>query len=303
MNIKSILILSAAITVTTLHAGPRSSASYAVPADTVDAGGSRAASAHYTHEGSLGGIAGLSTVAAPAEAVKAGYIGQLYDIAGLLLTASPTNVNEGATLQLGAAQLLDDSSTLVVPANAVAWSVLNGPLSGIDASGEGTADIVYQNTAATARGSYAGNTNQIGLLVLNVNHDDYGMYAADGLDDGWQNQYFGLENPDAAPLLDPDGDQQNNLFEFIAGLVPTNYVSRFLLDNAAIPGQPDQQNIIFSPRFTDRTYAVLSKSNLLAAAWVPLASSTTSDDFDERTVTDLDAAGATKFYHVEVTKP
>src|SRR4051812_22857278 len=94
----ALLILSLAVT-TSLHAGPRASASYSVTTDTVDAGGRRTSSASYTNDGSVGLIAGLSTVASPAETMKHGYIAQLYET-GFLLTAAASIVNEGATDQL-----------------------------------------------------------------------------------------------------------------------------------------------------------------------------------------------------------
>ena len=258
-------------------------------------------SANYTSHGSLGGISGISAVDAPAEIAKAGYIGQLYEVTGLQLAATPTNVTEGATTQLSAAQLLDDDTTLAVASASVNWSVAGGPLASIDANGEGTAEIVYEDTAAAAQGIYKGITNQIGLFVLNVNSDDYGSYASDGLDDDWQYLYFGLDNPDAGPLLDPDHDMQNNRFEFVAGLIPTDYTSRFLL--AIEPGGADQKNIIFSPRYGDRTYTVRYTTNLITAGWGPLASFSISDASTVRTVTDLLATDDTRFYNVEITKP
>ena len=65
-----------------LQAAARSSASYNVLADSVDAGGQRATTVAYRNDGSLGGIAGLSTVAVPIQVAKHGYIGQLVDPAG-----------------------------------------------------------------------------------------------------------------------------------------------------------------------------------------------------------------------------
>ena len=56
---------------TTLHAGPRASTSYTVPADSADAGGTHATSSSYRSEGSLGGISGIATVAAPAQTATA----------------------------------------------------------------------------------------------------------------------------------------------------------------------------------------------------------------------------------------
>ena len=80
--------------VTPARAASRSSANYSVPADTQDAGGRRATSASYSNSGCVGGVAGLGAVAAPAETAKHGYLGQLYDVKSLQLSANPTNVNE-----------------------------------------------------------------------------------------------------------------------------------------------------------------------------------------------------------------
>ena len=87
--------------------------------------------------------------------------------------------------------------------------------------------------------------------------------------------------------------------------MPLDANARFKLRIEAVPGQPGQRNIIFSPRLGDRTYIVTSKADLPGTTWAPLGSATFSDDVfvQERTVTDLDASGARKFYHVEITKP
>ncbi|MEO8350686.1 MAG: hypothetical protein ABI680_03085, partial [Chthoniobacteraceae bacterium] len=175
-----------------LHAGPRTSANYSVATEITDGGGARATSASYATDGSVGLIAGVSTVAAPVEMAKAGYIGQLYDVTGLTLTAVLLNVNEGATDQLGAWQALDDSTFLAVPATGVAWSVQSGPLTAISATGLATAGIVYQDTAATAQGAFAGDIGTLTLTVKNVNLDDLPGYSGDAIDDAWQVQYFGL---------------------------------------------------------------------------------------------------------------
>ena len=53
---------------------------------------------------------------------------------------------------------------------------------------------------ALAQGSYAGSTGSLNLTVLNVNQDNFGSYAGDGIGDDWQVQYFGLpSNPAAGP--------------------------------------------------------------------------------------------------------
>ena len=301
MNLR-ILLLTALLPATT-HAGPRTSANYNIATDSADAGGKRATSAAYTNDGSAGGVAGLSTVAAPAETAKSGYVGQLYDITGLTLTAVSLNVNEGATDQLGAWQALDDATFLTVPAASVAWSVQSGPLTAISASGLATAGIVFQDTAATAQGIYLGDTGTLALTVKNVNPDNFGAYAGDTIDDAWQVQYFGQPpNANASPNVDFDGTGQTNLFKYIAGLNPLDG-SRFTLTVAPVPGQPAQKNLIFTPRLTDRTYTVTFKLDLAAATWTPLPGGIVSDNGQQRTVTDPAGTGARKFYHIEITKP
>ncbi len=292
-----------ALAASTAHAGPRTSASYNIATDTADGGGKRATSASYTNDGSAGGVAGISTVAAPAETAKSGYIGQLFAITGLTLTAASLNVNEGTTDQLAAWQALDDATFLAVPAASVAWSVASGPLTGISAAGLATAGIVYQDTAATAQGIFSGDTGTLGLTVKNVNPDDFGSYAGDGIDDAWQNQYFGLNNPNAGPAVDFDGTGQTNLFKYIAGLNPLDG-SRFTLSIASVAGQPGQKAITFAPRLTDRTYTVTARPALTAGSYAPLTNPSAPNDAGQRrTITDLSAGGAAKFYRVEITKP
>jgi hypothetical protein len=301
MNLRLLFVL--ALLPAAVHAGPRSSANYNIATDTTGAGGKRANSASYTNDGSAGAIAGLSTVAAPAETAKHGYLGQLYEVTGLTLTAATLNVNEGTTDQLGAWQALDDATFNAVPAASVAWSVASGPLTGINASGLATAGIVYQDTAASAQGIYLGQTGTLGLTVKNVNPDDFGSYAGDSLDDAWQNQYFGLNNPNAAPAADPDGDGQTNLFEFTAGLIPTDPQSRFTLAIAPVSGQPAQKAVIFTPLVGGRSYTVQFKLSLTDATWQTLTGTTQNDSGITRTVTDPAGAGAAKFYRVQVSKP
>ncbi|MBL9132125.1 MAG: hypothetical protein JNG86_13060, partial [Verrucomicrobiaceae bacterium] len=141
MNTRRLLLLLSMLA-TVLHAAPRGSTSYSVPADSADSGGRRATSVSYTNHGSAGGITGVSSVPSPSETARAGYIGQLYEVTALQLAATPATVNEGATRQLGAVQLLDDLTTIAIPAGSITWSVQSGPLSGISAAGLATAATV-----------------------------------------------------------------------------------------------------------------------------------------------------------------
>lgn len=290
----------------TAHAGPRTSVNYSITTDIMDTGGAPVASAAYTNAGSTGGVVGISTVASPVEIAKHGYIGQLYDLAsGIFLAPAPATINEGGTLQLVAARNLDDGTGLTLDPTTAVWSIFNGPNTSISTSGIATAGTVYQDTTATVQGVANGFTAFLSLTVLNVNNDDLPGYAHDGIDDAWQVQYFGAPpNANAGPNVDFDGTGQTNLFKFIAGLNPLDPNSRFTLTIASVSGQPGQKILTFSPRLSGRTYTVMARTNLGAlGGWFPINGSTPNDNGQERTVTDLNAAGPSKFYRVDITKP
>ena len=284
-------------------AGSRSSASYVVPADSADAGGRRATSAAYSHDGSIGGIAGVGTVAAPQEVAKHGYLGQIYNATSLALSANPTNVNEGATRQLAARALLDDGTALnLAPAN-VGWSPASGPILSISAGGLLTAADVYEDTLATVQGTWRGLGATLGLRVMNSENDNFGTYASDGIDDAWQVQYFGVGNPNAAPGVDGDGDGQPTGYEYYAGSNPVDGNSFFRFRIEAVPGQPTHKNLVFSPRVPNRIYAVHYKLDFNATDWEKLDGFTVLDAGPQRTVTDTNAVDTTKFYRVEISIP
>ena len=298
---KTNLVLFLALTFAA-HAGPRTSASYSITTDTTATGGRRTTSASYTHDGAAGAVAGLSTVAAPAETVKHGFIGQLTDATGVTLTASSLQVGEGASLQLGAWLALDDATFHSVPGASVAWSAQSGPIT-IGGTGLVTGDAVFQNTAATAQGTHLGFTGTLGLTVIETIADNFGTYAGDGIGDDWQVQYFGQDNPLAAPGVDASGNGHTNLFKYIAGLDPLDPASQFKLRIEPVLGQPSQKGLTFSPRFSDRTYVVKFRTSLTSGSWTTLTGTTQSDNGLERTVTDLNAPAGQKFYRVEITKP
>jgi hypothetical protein len=290
-----------------LHAA-RSSASYSIPADSSDAAGAQVQSANYSIKGSAVGEFGVASVALTTSAAysgKAGYIGELYDIIALSLTAPPSNsLNETTTRQVNAAPLADDATTLAnFAAASVTWSAVNGPIS-INTSGFATAGTVYQDTAATVGGTAQGLSGQLALTVLNVTTDDFGAYAGDGIDDSWQVQYFGQPpNPLAGPNADADGTGQNNLFKFVAGLNPLDG-SRFTLSISSVAGQPLQKQLVFKPIVSGRTYTPQFSTTLNnPPPWPSLPSSTQSDNGTTRTVIDLSASPAPRYYHIQISKP
>ena len=299
----SLVAMGLALLAPVAFGATRTSANYSLTTETGDAGGLRASSASYVSDGSIGGIGGLGSVVAPPEIAKHGYIGQLYDLASLNVTAPSTNVNEAATRQLNACAVFDDATLLPLVGSAVSWSVASGPVSAIDASGLATADIVYQDTPVTVRGIYQGMTGLLGLQIINSNTDNYGLYAGDGIDDAWQVLYFGINNPFALAGVDYDHDGQTNGFEYVAGTIPTDADSKFRLRIESVPGQPDWQAVSFSPRYASRTYTALWRTNVASGSFAALSGTTTNDNLLERTITDRQGTNTARFYQIQITWP
>jgi hypothetical protein len=270
------------------------SANYTLAPDSVDGGGLRGTSASYTANfSSTSGGAGSSS----AYTARTGFAGQLLDPSGISLAASPLTVEEEATRQLSATLLYDDSTTAPLAAGEVAWSVDSGPLAGINRGGLATAASVFRDTAAVARGTYRSLTSTLGLTVLNILPDNFELYARDGIPDDWQIHYFGVNNPLAAPQLDPDGDTWDNLFEYNACIDPTDPVSTFSMSISEVNG--GGHKVSFSPRFSDCSYTLLGSSDL--SLWAPVAG-TVTDSGLLRTIVEPLGTGERRFYHIRVQR-
>ncbi len=302
-TIKLFGCLTAAGLVVNIGAAEGGSADYAITADTLNSAGAQTASVAYSHVGSLGGLGSTSSAVSLSWVVKHGFIGRFRDVAGLAVTANPTNVNEGESGQLAASLLYDDQTRSPLNGSDVFWSVISGPIASVTPLGLATAGAVYQDTTASVRGQYQSHQGLLDLRVLNVSPDNYGLYAGDGLPDDWQVRYFGLNNPLADPGLDPDGDRQSNFFEYVAGLIPTNNASQFRLTITDVPGTPDHKNVTFTPRFADRNYSVEYRVDPDQGIFIPLTGSIIDDNGIQRTITDQNAINNTRFYRVQISLP
>ncbi len=267
---------------------------------TLDGGGGRCSGQNALElTVSLGGIGGsILSDHTEAMVVKSGFSGQLYEMTALAVTAQPQAVAEGGISQLSAVGVADDD-TIVSLRKAPLWSVLEGPLENVSASGAAAAALVYEDTAARVGAEYGSLSGSAALLVLNTESDNFGAYAGDGVEDGWQVRYFGLDNPAAAPDADPDNDTQNNAYEWITGTIPTNDASRFSfrIEIAPVPGQMD---LLFEPAFADRIYQVERRGSLTAGVWAPLTVFDEYSNGPERTVRDLAATNSAAFYRVKI---
>jgi hypothetical protein len=248
---------------TLVWAGSRSGGSYAVN-DIMDGGGQAATNGACALVGSIGGIVGVCTAAPPTETVKHGYIGQLTEVSALSVTSAPASVNEGATSQLSGLATLDDDSQSVLGGGDMTWGAATYPLASITASGLVTAAAVYGSAAGQVSGNYLGTTGGTVVLVLDVNPDNFGLYAGDGVPDGWQVQYFGVNNPlGMAGATNCSG--QNNLYTYTADLDPTNPASCFKI--VALSNEPPSRVVYFLPASTGRVYALQFSTGLASGAW------------------------------------
>ena len=271
-------------------------------ASSVDGGGGRSSSPSYVNDGCLGGIAGIE--AAGADTNRAGYIGQLTEVASLSMAATPASVSECSNSQFSTVATLDDRTVVMLTGADVSWNSPAFPLASIHGSGLATMAAVYTNTPGAFTGQYLGTAGSGAVMVLNTLPDNYGIYANDSIPDWWQVAYFGTNNPLGLANADADGTGQNNLFKYVAGLDPTNPASVFRFRIESVPGQPTQENLVFSPRYDGHTYVPLFRTDLVAgASWTPLTTTNLTDNGPERTVTDLSASGIQKFYRIQISYP
>jgi len=136
--------------------------------------------------------------------------------------------------------------------------------------------------------------------VLDTIADNFGTYAGDGLGDDWQVQYFGPNNPNAAPGFISDGSGLTNLFKYTAGLAPNDAASTFILNNTPVTNQPGKQQITLGPTFSDRTYTI--EFSLDLKNWHTLGPAFPGNG-GTQIITDTNASGPHKFYRVSVNKP
>ena len=247
------------------------------------------------------GEASGQTAISPSLLSYSGFIGQFYDLTvGFGISAFQSTIDENGTRQLVPYNLLDDNTGLAFDADQVNWSITAGPLTGIDTDGLASAGTVFEDTPSTVQATFMSNTASFDLLVLDTLPDNFGAYDSDGLADTWQIHFFGQNNPDAGPLQDPDGDGQNNLFERLAMVDPTDPDSAFDSYLRDCVGQLNEQDIVFSPVFPERNYTVQQSVDLSVNGWTTLSGNLV-DTGDERAVTDANP-GLRKFYKIIISE-
>lgn len=272
---------------------------YSISTASLDAAGGRVnAAAIYRNDSTLTATAAQTADSSIYQAAS-GFPATLRD--AIALIALPRELPESAATQLSLRQQLDDGTQLDISSTGASWTVLNGPCA-VNASGLVTTQSVFSNTQASLQITLGSLTSPNTLTILNTLTDNFGTYAADGISDDWQVQYFGQNNPLAAPAQDPDGDGQNNLFEFTAGLLPNSSVSRFTLLLESVPGQTGQKRMICQPATSGRSFTLLKSTTLLPGSWQAVPGASGVGNNGTLTLTDPAASNARAFYRVQITR-
>ena len=275
------------------------SANYALEPAAFSAGG-RASGGPYAQDGAFVSCGGASASSGGQVVARHGYAGQLADPKSIDIAVQPVAVPELTAAQFAAQLVYDDDTRASLDPGTVAWEIIDGPLEGISTGGLLDAGVVAQDTAATIHAEHAGVSGSLVIIVLNTANDNFGMYSGDGVDDAWQVEHFGLDNPLAQATADPDGDDQDNHFEWTAGLDPLDPHGRFNLRMEPDPNVPARMTLVFSPLVAGRTYRVLHGLRPDEIG-TPLDAAATTDSGNTRTVTDLDVISDRRFYRVEIS--
>lgn len=277
--------------------GAAASSNYDVEHEVMDAGGGESSAGPYRQQASAGGLPGIATASGTSIAME-GFAAELWRAQALRIEVT-TQQSEASVFQLGCGLELDDRSLLRVSPALFDWSTVSGPIEQISTSGQASAGHVYRDTLAIVRASLGPLSATRPLTIRDVFTDDFSLYAGDGIDDLWQVNYFGVDNPEGAADADPLGTGQDNLFKFTAGLDPKDPKARFSVSLVTTP--PNRgMGLIVGPCFADRTYTLESSLDLLH--WNPEEAAVKVGTDGTRAYYDSATDSGKKFYRVVITR-
>lgn len=128
-----------------------------------NAGSGRAVSGQITNDACISSIGGITE--GPDTENKSGFIGQIYDVSELLITATPSNVSSGGFSTLSFSALLDDSTVIILSPEEVSWDTPVFPIATITASGQLTASTVSSTTSGTVEAHYQNVSGKTSITV------------------------------------------------------------------------------------------------------------------------------------------
>lgn len=240
--------------------------------------------------------------------LKPGFAGQLYDALSLEASAQPQAVSEGQSTQFSVVAMMDDDTTLALPAADVTWSVLSGPLASISPVGLAASSPVVGNRSAEARADALGLTGEAPITVLDSDRDNFGLVAGDGIDDAWQFAFFDADDSGAldageasaaAPGANPDKDLHANFFEWASGHNPKNPSSFLRFQILSKSGT--EARFQLSKTIAGTTYAVERLESFEPGALrVDVAGLTETADSTDVVLSDFNATAPTGFYRLRL---
>ncbi len=211
----------------------------------------------------------------------------------------------------------------ITPSGAItaqAFDISDSGLIAISATfviGQAQHVFLYSNGVATdlgylGLGSVPEAINKAGDIVGDIMRSGYGGFI-----------YSGGVMRDAADLIDPAWSVRmltdiNNSGVIVGvgyynGALGNPRVIRLtkavdpaantLLSISAVPGQPSQKALTFSPLVAGRTYTPQYSSEIAPGDWQPLMNTTQIDNGLSRTVIDLNSAADRRFYRIQVSPP
>ncbi|MFM8788791.1 MAG: hypothetical protein ACKOEI_02850, partial [Chthoniobacterales bacterium] len=189
---------------------------------------------------------------------------------------------------------------------ASANSSINASASDKDSSGFTTINRRNQAQTHQVEVAITGNTTVVFGFDQGTDLTQPTDSDNDGMDDSWENEFFGNLNRDGAG--DFDGDGLSDFKEFILGSDPKNAAS----GRPATLKDANGFHVTFATA-TGRTYTVLYRDNLSSGDWIAVDNANVANGQtnpvggtgSEITVTDTSATSsvAQRFYRVQVTKP
>ncbi len=231
--------------------------------------------------------------------MRDGLEAQHIQVIGLQLVAPATAMDEQAALPLELLYQNDDDSLSPIFSNdQVAWET-DGP--GTIASPTGPTELQASSVHADSEVTI---TAQIGTLetlgivqIRNVDDDDFGPYADDGVDDAWQVTHFGLSDPQGHGDADPDGDGLTNAQEFLAGSNPHEGPEPnrdpIALKIVAFERQPDGSYHIRFQAESEASIALERSTDLTPGSWQIIDTYTGTD-----TIILSQEAATTQFFRL-----
>lgn len=179
-----------------------------------------------TLNSSIGSLGGQSTTGTTT--LRSGYAGQLFEIDSLAVEVprgSAAEIADNATLQLSTT-VTNTDGTHYDAADRAVWS---SPDVEIDSTTAGliTPFGVAADTSVSVSSSYLGEIASLGLIILDVDKDNFITspynFAGDGIPDDWQLANFRPGSGSASPEASPALDGRVNYFKYYFVVNPLEY--------------------------------------------------------------------------------